>query len=264
MKSSENLRLTKKQWKKIELIPGWLDFSNAEFMYQLTKNSKILGGGNVLEIGSFFGKSATCLGYGLNMGETISVIDPFGTIKFDDTDFETDDQNTLFRDLTLKKFKNFYAFSHKKSACIHIGLSKDILPKLKGEYKLCHIDGGHSYQVVKQDISDVLKLLSKKSLIIFDDYENIAYPGVKKAVDEFILLGILIPIINLGKLYVSKPDFTEELVEAILNNLSGFKVDRRLEIDLLSPKLEVKIKYEEPRSYPYIIRRILTAYLSRI
>lgn len=263
MESLGELRLNKKQWKKIELIPGWLDFPNAELMYELSHNLKILSG-NILEIGSFFGRSATCLGYSLNSGETITVVDPFGTIKFGDTDFETSNQNGLFRNLTEKKFKNFYAFSHKKPAVIHIGLSKEILPELKEKYKLCHIDGGHSYKDVKQDIQNVLKLLSDKSVIIFDDYGNVNHPGVKEAVDEFILDGILIPIIYLGKLYVTKPDFVDELIENISNNLIGFDVNRSSEMDTLNPKLKLTIKYKEPRSYPYVIRRILTAYLSRI
>ena len=46
------------------------------------------------------------------------------------------------------------------------------------------LDGGHSYETVKNDISIILNGIKKNKIIICDDYDQINY-GVKKAVDEF-------------------------------------------------------------------------------
>jgi hypothetical protein len=129
----------------------------------LVSNPKILGGGNVLEVGTLFGKSATCLAYWLRDAESLTVVDPFGTFQFElDKGVETADQNVLFRSLTEKKFINFYGFSHKQLPNIHVGLSRNILPRLQEKFKAIHIDGGHSYEDVKTDIMLSLNLLSKK------------------------------------------------------------------------------------------------------
>jgi len=259
------MRLKSRQYRKIELVPGWLDFANAELMYEFACNREILGAGNVLEVGTFFGKSAIALAYGLNQGETITVVDPFGTVIFDsNASFDISNQNNLFRNLTLKKFRNFYNFAHSKPPIVLVGLSRSILPKLKEKYKIIHIDGGHSYQDVKDDIRFSLKLLAEKSLIIFDDYGHGDYPGVKAAVDEAISAEQIIPIIFLGKLYAATPEFADELIKDTEKYLSGFKVVKNTDSDIFKAKLSVNAIYKEPKKYPYIIRRILTAVLSRI
>lgn len=258
------VKLTAKQYKKIELVPGWLDYVNAELMYELVSNPNILDKGNILEVGSFFGKSAVCLAYGLREGETLTVVDPFGTVEFHtDKDAETANQNMLFRNLNVKKFKNFYSFSHKKPPTIHIGLSKNVLPILNGKFKAIHIDGGHSYEDVKNDVEMSLNLLSKKGLVIFDDYAHVEFPGVKIAVDEAIKSGQITPIIFSGKLYACRPEFAPELVSNIVSHLNGFNSVKKTKLDLLTPLLESTIKHREPKSYNYITRRILTAFLSR-
>lgn len=258
------MRLTRRQYKKIELIPGWLGFENAELMYELVSNPNILGVGNVLEVGTFFGKSATCLAYGLREGESLTVIDPFGTIQFEvDKGIETADQNILFRNLTEKKFRNFYRFSHKQLPIIHVGLSRNVLPRIQEKFKVIHIDGGHSYEDVKTDLVLSLNLLAEKGIIIFDDYTNVQFPGVKIAVDEAIKSEQLTPIIFLGKLYATKPEFAKDLVSKTANYLNGFEVIKKSKIDLITPELELIIKYPEPRGYSYLTRRILTAFLSR-
>jgi predicted O-methyltransferase YrrM len=259
------MQLNNSHYKKIELIPGWLDFPNAQLLYELASNPKLIGQGDILEIGAFFGKSAACLGYGLKDNERLTVIDSFGTIQFDsNSDVESINQNIFYRDLTEKKFRNFYAFAHKKPANVVVGLSSDILPKLSEKFKLVHIDGGHSYQDVKIDIINTLKLLTQKSMIVFDDYGHIDYPGVKKAVNEAIQSAIIVPIVYLGKLYATTPEFATELIENMEMNLSGFKVIRNSKQGIFEPKLELFSIFVEPKKYSYTIKRIITAFLSRI
>ena len=76
----------------------------------------------------------------------------------------------------LKKFKN--------SINLHKGYSKDILKKIDlSKIDFVFLDGGHSYDTVKEDLKLLISRLNNKSVIVCDDY-NISQYGVKKAVDE--------------------------------------------------------------------------------
>ena len=76
----------------------------------------------------------------------------------------------------LKKFKH--------SIKIFKGYSKDILKKINlSEIDFVFLDGGHSYETVKEDLNLLTKNLKQNSVILCDDY-NIMHYGVKKAVDE--------------------------------------------------------------------------------
>ena len=76
----------------------------------------------------------------------------------------------------LKKFK--------KSIKLFEGYSKDILRKIDlKDIDFVFLDGGHSYETVKKDLSLLTANLKKDSIILCDDY-NINHYGVKRAVDE--------------------------------------------------------------------------------
>ena len=76
----------------------------------------------------------------------------------------------------LKKFSN--------SIRIYRGYSKDILRKINLKEKdFVFLDGGHSYETVKEDLNILINNLTNNKIIICDDY-NILHYGVRKAVDE--------------------------------------------------------------------------------
>ncbi len=62
------------------------------------------------------------------------------------------------------------------------------------------IDAGHDYPAVLQDINSVLTCVQSqqsKKIIVFDDYG--IFPGVKRAVDEYIDKGILEVVTGIGQ-----------------------------------------------------------------
>ena len=76
----------------------------------------------------------------------------------------------------LKKFKN--------NVQLYKGFSETQLPKIDmSKIDMVFLDGGHSYETVKSDLSLILKGIKKNKIIICDDYDQVDY-GVKKAVDE--------------------------------------------------------------------------------
>ena len=76
----------------------------------------------------------------------------------------------------LRKFQN--------SVKLYKGYSKDILFNIDiADIDFCFLDGGHSYETVKEDLKILIKKLKKGSKILVDDYNHKGY-GVKRAVDE--------------------------------------------------------------------------------
>ena len=73
---------------------------------------------------------------------------------------------------------------YNKSVFLHKGYSHDILNKIDlSKVDFCFLDGGHSYETVKTDLSIILKNIKKGSSILIDDYNQPAF-GVRKAADE--------------------------------------------------------------------------------
>ena len=76
----------------------------------------------------------------------------------------------------MNKFKN--------SINLYKGYSRNILNKINlEEVDFVFLDGGHSYETVKEDLNILVSKLNNNSIIVCDDY-NIRQYGVKKAVDE--------------------------------------------------------------------------------
>lgn len=134
-----------------------------------TKHSK------ALEVGSFEGASAVWL---LDMIPELHItcIDIFESC-FDDItgeyEYRFDDNVAEYGD-RVTKIK---------------GRSADALRTFHREEKfdLIYIDGDHSYEGAKADVSLAWPLLEKDGIIIFDDYNNIDF-GVYLAVDEYFNL----------------------------------------------------------------------------
>ena len=55
---------------------------------------------------------------------------------------------------------------------LYSGYSSTVLPTLADKYDMILIDGGHSYQTVKEDFLNSVNLLAEGGSIFFDDYTN--------------------------------------------------------------------------------------------
>ena len=53
------------------------------------------------------------------------------------------------------------------------------------------LDGGHEYETVKNDLDNCLGVVKKSGTILCDDYNLGNAPGVKKAIDEFVIFNDL-------------------------------------------------------------------------
>ena len=64
------------------------------------------------------------------------------------------------------------------------------------------LDGGHKYETVKNDLINLTKIVKNNGTILCDDYDLTYAPGVKKAIDEYVIL-------NNFNLQILNPRFAE-------------------------------------------------------
>jgi len=68
------------------------------------------------------------------------------------------------------------------------GNSNHVLKEINiNQFDYVFLDGGHSYETVKNDLKCLANVIKQKGTILCDDYNLTYAPGIKKAIDEYIL-----------------------------------------------------------------------------
>lgn len=164
------------------LVPGWFTLTDHEMFVAInTIQTKLAIPGNLLEIGTFCGKSGALLSLLASPGETVKLLDLFDDVKFEEI-LDTSDYRKMTMDKvrkTLDKFGRSYELVAGNS--LEIASLIPLTP-----HRLIHIDGSHQYEVVREDLLNALKYLTVGGVIVVDDYRNFQYPGVGRAFWEFV------------------------------------------------------------------------------
>jgi len=168
--------------------------------------------GDVVEIGSLFGRSAFALGWlakRFDIGSMISV-DPWDTGKIQDQGERADILNSEINRIDFEKvFKSFLlnisvldntsyirdvsvkaidTYSH--AALKGKLLSKEIKPiNITGKIAVLHIDGNHEYEQVLQDVNTWESKVIPGGWILLDDYEWVFGDGPRLVGDEMVASG---------------------------------------------------------------------------
>jgi hypothetical protein len=77
-----------------------------------------------------------------------------------------------------------------------------VFSKLAVRFDLIYVDAAHEYEPAKRDIAKYYELLQDDGLLVADDYGN--WPGVTKAVDDFVAESRLHCIAKPGKAIIPK------------------------------------------------------------
>ena len=187
------------------------DKESAQILLNEIKNHKPK---NFLEVGVFQGVTSR------NVCEMLKKLHD-NNFKYYGVDiFEDSDEKTDLKESTLKNNKISNPFKHllfniilkqnlnsfesvrkllekfESNIFLIKGYSHEALLKIDiSEIEFVFLDGGHSYETVKEDLRLILKDIKKNMIIICDDYDQDGY-GVKRAVDE--LKNQVTDIINLN------------------------------------------------------------------
>ena len=78
---------------------------------------------------------------------------------------------------------------YKKNINIIKGNSNKVLKEINlDNFEYVFLDGGHKYETVLNDLKNLTKVIENNGVILCDDYDLTYAPGVKKAIDEYVLL----------------------------------------------------------------------------
>ena len=185
----------KKYWRKSSLKKK----SDGEFFLNHIKKHQPK---NFLEIGLFHGVASR------NICELLYLIhgDDF---KFTGIDLFSSDQDSKNEFIPNTKFSNplktiYYKYikqldpytiksvlnllkKFKNNINIIKGNSNNILKNNIENFDYVFLDGGHKYETVKNDLINLKNVIKNNGIILCDDYDLSYAPGVKRAIDEFIV-----------------------------------------------------------------------------
>ena len=78
---------------------------------------------------------------------------------------------------------------YKENVNIIKGNSNKVLKEISlDKFDYVFLDGGHKYETVLSDLKSLRNVVINKGIILCDDYDLTYAPGVKRAIDEYVLL----------------------------------------------------------------------------
>jgi hypothetical protein len=158
----------------------------------LSEQERLRLAGDLLEIGAAYGKSAIVLGLHARPSEEAIVCDIFEDAGVNDANIL---ENRLsYPGLSRSAFEANYVRWVERPPRIVQALSSGIHSHVKtGSLRFAHLDGGHHYDVVSDDLSNVGELLIDGGVLVLDDFRALHTPGVAAAVWAAVANDGLIP-----------------------------------------------------------------------
>ena len=150
--------------RRLDALPGWLSYEEGETLYDLAL--ACTGRGVIVEIGSWKGKSTTCLGLGSRAGSRVRI---FAVDRHTDGTFPEWEANVAaagIEDLVtpLK------------------GLSQEVVHEFSEDIELLFIDGAHTYDLVLEDWEGWVPMVVPGGVVAMHD--TTGFPGVKRVAEE--------------------------------------------------------------------------------
>ena len=128
--------------------------------------------GDLLEIGSYQGRSAIVLGYLLGEGETLHVCDSFPVPNAEDPDFLA---HTIdwYEPYSQTIFEENYLRFHEELPTIYPHTSLELAGELEPKsFRFVHLDGSHTAEALQSDISLAKHILIDDGVIAFSEYRS--------------------------------------------------------------------------------------------
>lgn len=167
--------------KKLDNINGYFNEDDCMHFYLILQMQKAFNiAGDILEIGSYFGRSTALLAHFVDKSEHLVVCDAFEN-ETTDTYANRPTVNNLKQ--SIQTINPDFDFS---KLVIHACLSNELsLPDLPA-FRFAHIDGGHDAETAYGDLQFTASRLLANGIIAIDDYQHPDWPGVTLGVERFL------------------------------------------------------------------------------
>jgi hypothetical protein len=165
-------------------VPGTLGQWDAELIVQLSDaQHRRSVTGDLLEIGTWHGRTSVLLGSLADEGEELQVCDLFETApptEAGQRELELGGEDTVCR---RAEFEATYERFHASLPVIHECSSEELTEaELGPNFRFVHIDGSHLYETVLHDLALARSVLTKGGIVAVDDIINLGHLGVAAAV----------------------------------------------------------------------------------
>ncbi|WP_084263495.1 class I SAM-dependent methyltransferase [Actinomadura formosensis] len=183
-------------------VKGWFPrVDQLLFTWFLERQERLGHTGDLVELGSYLGKSAILMGRHPRENERFTVCDLFDSDAPDDSNQA--EMHQSYATLTRTAFEENYRAFHDRLPEIVQGPTSMILDHVGPETcRFVHVDASHLYEHVHGDIQAAHVMLRTGGVIVCDDYRAEHTPGVAAAVWESVAADGLRPIcVTSQKLY---------------------------------------------------------------
>ncbi|TDB88622.1 class I SAM-dependent methyltransferase [Actinomadura sp. KC216] len=202
-------------------VKGWFPkIDQMLFTWFLERQERLGQTGDLVELGSYLGKSAILMGRHRRPEETFTVCDLFDSEAPDDSNQA--EMNGSYASLTRTAFEANYRAFHDRLPEIIQAPTSVILDHVEPEScRFVHVDASHLYEHVRGDIQAARVMLPDTGVIVCDDYRSEHTPGVAAAVWEAVAVSGLRPVcVTTQKLYGTWGD-ADTLQDDLLEWLGG-------------------------------------------
>lgn len=197
---------------RAEKIPGFFNYDDAQHFQLLLRMQMLMGvTGDLFEICSWKGRSASFMSFFIRPGERLIISDVFSQSASDvypEYPSVEDVKTNIIRinpDVILSQLM----FLEGNSSSMQLPTDVNL--------RFVHVDGGHSFQECYQDLINITPRIAHNGVVVLDDYDHPDWPDVKPATDqwlkehkEFCVLGELNRNVAKGKkLYLIKTALRE-------------------------------------------------------
>jgi predicted O-methyltransferase YrrM len=166
---------------RIRTLPGWFNADDCAHFHLILSMQSLNGlHGDLLEIGSYHGRSAGVLAASLQPGERLVVCDAFEA-PVDDPYPTVCTPERLWSNLV-----RVVPALDRNAVEIHACWSHQLDLPAEPRFRFAHVDGGHRKEDALYDLRLSAERLLPGGVMAVDDYRHYRYPGVTEAVDTFL------------------------------------------------------------------------------
>jgi len=182
-------------YARASFIGGWLARDEAELLFEIA--AAVPDGQDIVEIGSYLGRSTAFLAMGAGPGRTVHGVDPHTSGCLQLGSGEGIDTSKQFR-------RNMAQVGVEDKVEAHVMVSVEGAHSYQGRpVGLLFVDGNHSEKAVYEDGKEWSVHLAPGCVVAFDD---ISWHGVEEGVKRLVADGVLPPITSrVGKIGLCGP-----------------------------------------------------------
>ena len=243
---------------RLNNVAGWLSPIDESLFSAIDQVQSDLGTtGNLLEIGTYFGKSAIVLGAFLHTGDSLTVVDPFG--KESPRSPFSGERYQWVPTFNRQRFEENYLEFHDSLPVIVEDFSTNLAPSdLGAGFRLVHVDGAHDFTTVSHDCDLAVAVLGAGGVIAFDDIHNAKCPGVAAAVWPSLGKHGLAVLAVSPKLWVCRQDDHGRMSERLRNLLDAAVDLEYLDLSIMGRRVLAVKRVPPPTSIFRRTVRLLT------